>query len=129
MLKLPMPWSSNIPKRYKWNVINADLFLQTLINIWDKVCKNGPSKICARQTLKNLKFYGLSQQIILLWIFKTCLPKSFNWFILEYFAQFLSNFLTSYSVTLKLMTHLDCFILSEYIFKIHLYQTCLKSCL
>ena len=26
--------------------------------IWDKVFKNGPSKICGRQPLKNLKEYG-----------------------------------------------------------------------
>ena len=29
------------------------------IFIWDKVFKNGPSKICERQSLKNLKGYGL----------------------------------------------------------------------
>ena len=28
-------------------------------NIWDEVFKNGPSKICGRQPLKNLKEYGL----------------------------------------------------------------------
>ena len=27
--------------------------------LWDKVFKNGPSKICGRQPLKNLKRYGL----------------------------------------------------------------------
>ena len=26
---------------------------------WDKVLKNGPSKICGRQPLKNFKGYGL----------------------------------------------------------------------
>ena len=26
---------------------------------WDKVFKNGPSKTCGRQPLKNLKGYGL----------------------------------------------------------------------
>ena len=26
---------------------------------WEKVFKNGPSKICGRQPLKNLKEYGL----------------------------------------------------------------------
>ena len=30
-------------------------------NIWDEVFKNGPSKICGRQPLKNLKGYGLSK--------------------------------------------------------------------
>ena len=39
--------------------------------IWDKVYKNGPSKICGRQPLKNLKEYGLSS-------------KNFTWSILEY---------------------------------------------
>ena len=29
------------------------------VNICDKVFKNGPSKICGRQPLKNLKGYGL----------------------------------------------------------------------
>ena len=31
-------------------------------NILDKVLKNGPSKICGRQSLKNLKEYGLLKQ-------------------------------------------------------------------
>ena len=30
--------------------------------IWSKVFKNGPSKICGRRTLKNLKVYGLLKQ-------------------------------------------------------------------
>ena len=29
------------------------------IDMWDKVFKNGPSKICGRQPLKYLKWYGL----------------------------------------------------------------------
>ena len=37
-------------------------------HIWDKVFKNGPSKICGRQPLKNLK-YGLLKQTISLQIF------------------------------------------------------------
>ena len=36
---------------------------------WDKVFKNGPSKICERQPLKNLKGYGLLKQTIYLKIF------------------------------------------------------------
>ena len=32
---------------------------QLLYLIWNKVFKNGPSKICGRQPLKNLKGYGL----------------------------------------------------------------------
>ena len=36
------------------------LFTLTYIHIiWDKLFKNGPSKICGRQPLKNLKRYGL----------------------------------------------------------------------
>ena len=30
-----------------------------LMYIWDKVFKNGPSKICGRQPLKKLKLYDL----------------------------------------------------------------------
>ena len=33
-----------------------------LMMIWDKVFKSGPSKICGRQPLKNLKGYGLLKQ-------------------------------------------------------------------
>ena len=29
------------------------------MEIWDKVFKSGPSKICGRQPLKNVKGYGL----------------------------------------------------------------------
>ena len=35
-----------------------------LKNLWDKVFKNGPSKICGRQPLKNLKGYGLLEHLI-----------------------------------------------------------------
>ena len=31
-------------------------------NVWEKVFKNGPSKICGRQLLKDLKEYGLLKQ-------------------------------------------------------------------
>ena len=37
--------------------------------IWDKIFKNGPSKICGRQPLKNLKGYGCFEQNIPLQIF------------------------------------------------------------
>ena len=33
-------------------------------NLRDKVFKNGPSEICGRQPLKNLKWYGLLKQTI-----------------------------------------------------------------
>ena len=35
------------------------LFLNKNTNKWDNVFKNGPSKICGRQPLKNLKGHGL----------------------------------------------------------------------
>ena len=35
----------------------SDMFCVAVIEIWDKVFKNGPSKICVRQPLKNLKWY------------------------------------------------------------------------
>ena len=33
-------------------------------DIWEKVFKNGPSEICGRQPLKNLKWYGLLKSIL-----------------------------------------------------------------
>ena len=38
-------------------------------NMWDKVFNNGPSEICGRQPLKNLKRYGMLKQTISLQIF------------------------------------------------------------
>ena len=35
------------------------VFIFNVTNIWIKVFKNGPSKICGRQPLKNFKWYGL----------------------------------------------------------------------
>ena len=35
--------------------------------IWDKVFKNGPSKLCGRQPLKKMKGYGLPKADISLW--------------------------------------------------------------
>ena len=40
-----------------------------------QIFKNGSSKYCGRQPLKNLKEYGLLKQIIFLQIFKSCLPR------------------------------------------------------
>ena len=42
----------------------CNCFQLTLNHIWDKVFKNGPSKISGRQPLKNLKGYGLLKQAI-----------------------------------------------------------------
>ena len=45
------------------DMINIKILDQNKIKIdkWDKVFKNGPSKICGRQPLKNLKEYGLPE--------------------------------------------------------------------
>ena len=47
-------------------------------NIWFKVFKNGPSKICGRQPLKNLKGDGLLRHFMIF--------TNFSWSILEYFV-------------------------------------------
>ena len=39
------------------NLWNCEVWIRK--NKWDKVFKNGPSKVCGRQPLKNLKGYGL----------------------------------------------------------------------
>ena len=43
--------------------------------LFNKVFKNGPSKICRRQPLNNLKGYGLLKQTIYKSFFKGCLPQ------------------------------------------------------
>ena len=48
-----------------------------LKNIWEKVFKNGPSKICGRQPLKALKEDGLLSRPYSLKIFKGCHPQIF----------------------------------------------------
>ena len=50
--------------------------------ILDKVFKNGPSKICRRQPLKNLKWYGRPYHFK---YFKGC-STNCAWSILEYFV-------------------------------------------
>ena len=50
----------------KWSSVNAHSKVSI---IWDKVFKNGPSKICGRQPLKSLKGYGLLMQTISLQTF------------------------------------------------------------
>ena len=56
------------------------VILPKMINIlykWEKVFKNGPSKIFGRQSLKILKWYGLLRQS----------STNFTWFILEYLVS------------------------------------------
>ena len=40
---------------------NRIWYSETLTFIWDKLFKNSPCKICERQSLKNLKWYGLGR--------------------------------------------------------------------
>ena len=63
----------------------------TMTNIWLKVFKNGPSKICGRQLLKNLKWYGLLTQNISLQNFNMPSSRNFTWFILEYLDPYAST--------------------------------------
>ena len=52
--------------------------------VFKKVFKNGPSKICGRQPLKNMKWCGLPKQTISLEIFWRLSFTNFTWFILKY---------------------------------------------
>ena len=45
-------------------VLVTNALLNELWTIWVKVFKNGPSKTCGRQPVKNLKGYGLLRQTI-----------------------------------------------------------------
>ena len=69
----------------------CDFLLPFASYIWDNVFKNEPSKICGRQPLKNLKWYGLYKQTMSLQIFQTLSSTSFTWSILEYFVSNTSN--------------------------------------
>ena len=54
-------------KRKYWKNINRKYcYIGTGIEWvkWDRVFKNGPSKICGRQPVKNLRGYGLPKQTI-----------------------------------------------------------------
>ena len=52
MSKVQNEWEKS-----KENVQSVENLRQ--VHIWDKVFKNGPSKICRRQPLKNLRGFGL----------------------------------------------------------------------
>ena len=54
---------------------------------WGKVFKTGPSKICGRQPLRNLKWYGLLRQTISLQNFSRLSSTNFTWSIFEYLSQ------------------------------------------
>ena len=64
VLKISGRFDQKPPKRpkmlKKWTVKNFSIIISVLVcYIWDKLFKNGPSKICRRQPLKYLKGYGL----------------------------------------------------------------------
>ena len=61
-------------------IYSHEQFSHTQSYIWLKAFKNGPSKICGRQPLKDLK----RKQTISLQIFQRMSSKNFTWFILEY---------------------------------------------
>ena len=63
-------------------------FTVTLVyrNTWNKVFKNGISKICGRQPLKNLKGYGILNHIPS--NFLRLSSTNFTWPILEYFLVY-----------------------------------------
>ena len=78
---------------------------------WEKVFKNGPSKICERQALKNLKGYGLLKNfkgfrkfyLFHSWIF--C-PKLYFSFFQKFTFRILSqieNILTSIDYLVKIL--------------------------
>ena len=56
--------------------------------MWDKVFKNGPSKICGRQPLKYLKRYGLLEADHTPSNFLKAVSTNFTWFIPEYLVQY-----------------------------------------
>ena len=62
--KVPQPtkFLRGTMKRERSKILRSFLCFFLLKNIWDKVFKNGPIKICGRQPLKNLKENGLLKQ-------------------------------------------------------------------
>ena len=67
-------------------------------NIWNKVFKNGPSKICGKQPLKNLKGYGLLSHIVCLsfkcwWLSRKEIPtKKINDFLYDNYCDLVYAF-------------------------------------
>ena len=80
----------------------VNLCIKALISrIWGKIFKSGPSKVCGRQRLNNMKWYGLLRQTILLEIFQSLSSTNFTWSILKFFAPFkhaLHHFLSIYHI-------------------------------
>ena len=66
----PVTWRSDFKKQLDASIMNLyssehcrALEASSYTYIWVTVFKNGPSKICGRQYLKNLKWYGLSKRL------------------------------------------------------------------
>ena len=59
-------WKFSIFKQKTWFLIKNKSLSKLRDNIWDKVFKNGPSKICGRQPIKNLKEYSLVRGLVCL---------------------------------------------------------------
>ena len=59
-----------------------------LLRIWDKVFKNGPSKIVEDSLSKIWSDYGLLKQTISLQLFQRLSSKNSIWSILEYFVRY-----------------------------------------
>ena len=59
----------------------------------NKIFKNGPSNICGKQPLRNLKNYGLLKQTILLQIFQRLPFTNFTWSILEYSVPYIPSYM------------------------------------
>ena len=74
----------------------------SLWNIWVKVFKNGPSKICGRQSLKNLKRYALPKQTTEKFLKATF--HKFTWSILECLDSFSHNIMSSLHVLIAFLT-------------------------
>ena len=70
------------------NIYDPAFSKNLLKGIWDKVFKNNPSKICGKQSLKNLKRYGLPKKTIPLQIFCRLSSTNFTQSILEYFVPY-----------------------------------------
>ena len=74
-----------------------------------KLFKSGPSKIDGRQTLQNLKSYGLPKQTISLQIFKRLSSTNFTWSTLEYFVPYDSHLVTKTSTGMEVLrTRCNC---------------------
>ena len=51
------------------------ILIQLRCHIWVNICQNGPSEICGRGPLKNLKWYGPRSSQYHFKILKGCLPQ------------------------------------------------------